>query len=312
MTPATNLKLGQMRLIAAIAEHGQLQVAASVLKLSQPAASRMLAELERSVGTPLFDRHPKGMDLTAMGQVFARHAHAMILGMQDLTREVEALGEGRGGTVRAGAVTGPALGLMVPAIRKLKAIAPNVQVAVDVAPSSALVRGLMAGDYDLVIARLPDGLRRSEFTIQLAGVEEVRFLARADHPLAGRRALPLTALAEYDWIIQDRTAPIRHVVEDALARHSVHPPENVIVTSSLLLMMAFLSESDAIAPMSAEVGMLIAQPGMTGFSSLDLEETLTVPPCYILEARGRTRSATATRLKQLLLAELPRESGDVR
>ncbi|WP_128253380.1 LysR family transcriptional regulator [Falsirhodobacter deserti] len=299
-----NLKLDQMRLIAAIAEHGQLQIAASVLKLSQPAASRMLAEIERAIGSPLFDRHPKGMELTAMGQVFARHAHAMIVGMRDLTREVEGLRDGRAGSVRAGAVTGPALGLMVPAIRRLKALAPDVQVSVDVAPSAALVRGLMAGEYDLVIARLPEGIRRSEFTIQLAGAEKIRFLVRRDHPLAGRTRLPLTALAQHDWIIQDRSAPIRHAVEDALARTGAPPSSNVIVTSSLLMMMAFLSDSDAVAPMSEEVGALIAQPGMSGFAMLDMAEDLSVPPCYIIEAKGRSRSATATRLKQQLLAEL--------
>lgn len=299
-----NLKLGQMRLVAAIAEHGQLQLAASTLALSQPAASRILSEIERTVGAPLFDRHPKGMELTEMGRVVARHAEAMVLGMRDLTRELADLREGRGGIVRTGSVTGPALGFLVPAIRQLKAATPDVQVMVDVAPSVNLVRGLMAGDYDFIIARLPEGLRRNDFTIQLAGVETVRFLARRDHPLAGQRGLPLSALGHHEWIIQDRGAPIRRVVEEELLRQGARPPANVITTSSLLLMMAFLQQSNAVAPMSAEVVALLAQ-SESGFSALDLVDELTVPPYYVIEARGRTHSPVAASLKRLLMAELP-------
>lgn len=298
-----NLKLSQLRLVAAIAEHGQLQLAASTLALSQPAASRILAEVEQTVGTRLFDRHPKGMELTEMGRLIARHAHEMIVGMRDLAREVADLREGRGGIVRTGSVTGPALGFLVPAIRQLKAAAPDVQVVVDVAPSVNLVRGLMAGDYDFVVARCPDGLRRSDVTVQLAGVETVRFLARRDHPLAGQAALPLSALGRHEWIIQDRAAPIRHVVEDALMRHGVRPPSNTITTSSLLLMMGFLRDSNAVAPMSAEVVALLDHPGSM-FCALDMAEDLIVPPYYVIEARSRTLSPVATRLKRLLLAEL--------
>ena len=63
------LKPAQLRLIVEVAESGQLQIAAAATSMTQPAASRMLAEIERAVGAPLFLRQPKGMELTEIGAV---------------------------------------------------------------------------------------------------------------------------------------------------------------------------------------------------------------------------------------------------
>ena len=57
---ASRLTLKHLRLIAAVAEHRQLSLAAHALTLTQPAASRLLAEIEVLVGAPLFERHPRG------------------------------------------------------------------------------------------------------------------------------------------------------------------------------------------------------------------------------------------------------------
>lgn len=299
-----NLKLSHLRLIAAVAEHGQLQTAAVRLALTQPAASRMLAEIERIVRAPLFERHPKGMTLTPIGRVLARRAHSMIVTMHDLEGEVEELRQGRSGAVRVGSVTGPAVGSVVPAIRQLRGHAPDAQIAVDVAPSVQLMRGLMAGEYDFVIARLTPDLRQSDFTMHPAGSEIVRFLSRRDHPVSRQKNVPLGTLSRYEWIIQERGTPVRHTVEEALALSGAPMPAHVITTSSLLVMMALLVDSNAIAPVSAEVVSLMTAPGMSRFATLDVAGDLVVPPYYVIEMRGRQLSALAARLRALVLAEL--------
>ncbi|MCJ8141096.1 LysR family transcriptional regulator [Falsirhodobacter halotolerans] len=299
-----NLKLSHLRLIAAVAELGQLQVAAAQLALTQPAASRMLADIERIVRAPVFERHPKGMTLTPVGRVLARRAQAMIVTMHDLEAEVDELRQGRSGAVRVGSVTGPAVGSMVPAIRQLRGHAPDAQVAVDVAPSGQLMRGLMAGDYDFVIARLTPDLRQSDFVMHPAGSEIVRFLARRDHPMSSQRGVSLEALSRYEWIIQERGTPVRHTVEEALALSGAPLPAHVITTSSLLVMMALLVDSNAIAPVSAEVVSLMTGPGMGRFAALDVAGDMVVPPYYVIEVRGRQMSAIAARLRALVLAEL--------
>lgn len=303
--PSLNLKLNQLRLVAAIAEHRQLQLAAAAMAITQPAASRMLAEIERTVGAPLFLRHPKGMDLTLLGRVLARRAAAMTVGMQDMAREIRQLRQGTGGVVRVGSVTGPAVGYLVPAIRQMKGASPNVEVMVDVAPSAQLLRGLTAGDYDFVIGRLLPDSDRAEFTAEPAGHEVVRFLVRRDHPLASLSKLPIAELSHYEWIIQDRGTPIREVVDAVMARVGAMEPRGLITTTSLLLMVALLSQSNAVAPMAQEVTDLMSSDTIgAGFAALDLAEEILVPPYFIIEMRGRPLSPAAGRLKALLRSEL--------
>jgi len=305
LDPTLNLKLVQLRLIAAIAEHGQLTLAAEALAITQPAASRMLAEIERVVGAALFARHPKGMVATPIGQVIAGRAHAMSVEMRDLAREVSELREGRGGRVAVGAVTGPAVGYLVPAIRRLKAESPEVEVRVDVSPSAALLRGLIAADYDFVLGRLLPESDPRAFGLRPAWHESVSFLARRDHPLAGRGPVALAELRSYDWIIQERGTPIRQAVEEALARAGLPPPLDIISTSSLLLMVAFLSQTDALAPMAREVTRMMTEaPVSAGFTAVAPENELLVSPYYIIRARGRSASPAALRLLALVEEEL--------
>ncbi len=66
------MKLTQLNYVAAIAEHGSLRAAARHLGVAQPAFSRSIAELERELGAPLFERRAKGMVATALGQAFVQ------------------------------------------------------------------------------------------------------------------------------------------------------------------------------------------------------------------------------------------------
>lgn len=306
MSSPLNLKLSHLRLIAAIAEHGRLQMAADQLALTQPAASRMLSEIERTIGAALFERHARGMTPTLLGRILVRRAQGMLTEMHDLAREVQEMKEGRGGLVQAGAVTGPAVGYLVPAIRQLKAVAPEVELRIDVGPSPQLVRGLEAGDYDFVVARMPPDADASAFDVVAGQTETVRCVVRDDHPLAGRESLPLATLARHAWIIQERGTPIRQAVEGALLREGAPVPTDVIATSSLVLMIALLRESDAIAPMASEVARVLTLGGgpEPGLVTLDLASAIVVPPYDVLTIRGRTLSPAAQRLRALVIEEI--------
>ncbi len=115
---AQRLTVKHLRLIAAIAEHRQLSLAAQALALTQPAASRTLGEIEQLCGDALFERHPRGMTLTPMGELMARRARNVLEEVAEAADEVDRWRSGRGGTVRIGAVTGGAVGYIVPVIRR--------------------------------------------------------------------------------------------------------------------------------------------------------------------------------------------------
>lgn len=305
---AHSLRVSQLRLIAAIDRHRQIGSAAQMLGITQPAASRSLAEIERMAGVPLFDRHPRGMTPTPAGEVFARRAQAMLTGLTDLDRELDELQGGLTGIVRVGAVTGPALACVVPALRRLKAAAPRVEVAVEVEPSARLLAGLEDGSLDFLLARLPADRpaldRAAHLRIEPALREIVRCLVRAGHPLAGRRALGMAEIAAYPWVLQDRGAPIRAAVEQALWDDGLAPPANVTASASQMLALAMAVESDAICPMSHEVARLFQTLGGGGLTTLDLARPIQLAPCHLVSMASRQLSPAATRLMSLIRDEI--------
>ena len=296
---AGRLMLKHLRLIAAIAEHRQLSIAASALAMTQPAASRTLAEAEARVGAPLFDRQPKGMVLTHIGESLARRARNIVDELNDASDEVERLRLGRGGVVRIGAVTGAAVGYVVPAIRQLKSLAPDVELHIDVGTSDDLMAGLMALRHDMVLCRVPTGAAAAGLSLLRAKGEQVRILAHASHPAARRTGIALTDLAGMNWVMQGPGAPIRRAVEEAFLSQGARLPHNVTNTSSLVMVLAMLQGPDAVTPVSHEVAAMLTR-GPSDLAILPLRETILVAPYSLITLHDRRLSPAATRCHNLL------------
>ena len=297
------LKPAQLRLIQQIAEHGQLQRAAEITGMTQPAASRMLAEAESQVGAQLFLRQPKGMEPTEIGRAVLRRVNAILREMYSLAADVSALRSGAGGAVRVGAVTGPAVSYLVTAIREIKRASPDADITVDVMPSRELLAALTAGEMDFVLARILPEFDSHAFNILPMRDEEARFLVRAGHPLSRAQAVTMAELAGQEWIMQQRGAPIREAALAAFADVGLTEPQNIVSSPSLLLTIAYLAQSDAVAPMSKEVAELLVRPPVgAGFAILPVARDIRISPYYLLDLKRRPLSPLAMRLREKLAA----------
>src|SRR5918994_3708207 len=209
----SGLKLQHMRMIVALDEHGQISAAAHVLNISQPAASRMIAEMEDILAVPLCERLPRGIRLTPYGNALARRARAVLLEMREVDREIADLKSGKGGSVFLGAVTAPAIELAVPAIRKIRALYPRIEINVQIETSNVLARELLASRHDFIISRIPDDLNPRLFESRVIGIEKACLIVRRGHPLAGGRPVELEQLTGYDWVFQPGGSLLRRTIE---------------------------------------------------------------------------------------------------
>jgi DNA-binding transcriptional LysR family regulator len=299
---AQYLNLKHLRLVAAIAEHQQLSIAAQALAITQPAASRTLAEAEARLGVTLFERHPKGMIPTGAGEGLARRARNILDELADAADEVDRLRLGRGGVVRIGAVTGGAVGYVVPAIRRLKDRAPEAEVHVEVATSEELIAGLLSLRHDMVLCRVPLRTPPDGLALLPAKGERVLIVANAAHPAASRTSLRLPDLAASDWVMQAPGAPIRRAVEEAFLREGAALPRNVINTASLLMVIALLQQPDVVTPVSQEVAQLLTA-GRSDLAILPVAEPILVAPYSLVTLRERRLSPVAALCRDQL-AEL--------
>jgi DNA-binding transcriptional LysR family regulator len=300
--PRLMLKPAHLRLIVQIAEHGQLQLAAEKMAMTQPAASRMLAEIERLLGGALFLRQPKGMEPTEMGRAVLRRAGVILREMSTMSDDLVALRDGTHGSVRLGAVTGPAVSYLVAAVRDVKERAPAADITVDVMPSRELLELLSGGHMDFALARILPEFDSREFDIQPMRDEKVSFVVRAAHPLAQAEVVTLTEMLDFEWIMQQRGAPIREAALAAFAALGLTEPRSIVNSSSILLTLAYLAQSDAITPLSDEVARLLIRPPVAaGFVVLPVPHDIRVSHYYLLSLRRRPLSPLAMHLRRGLL-----------
>jgi DNA-binding transcriptional LysR family regulator len=261
----------QILLLDALAAHGNLHRAAEAMHTTQPAASALLKQLEQALDVPLFERHARGMRPTPYGEVMIRYARGVLHDYDHAGDEIAALGRGAAGLVRVGSVMGAVPTPLTPGLAAFKAANPRVQVSVQVDTSDVLVPALLAGDLDIVIARLPDQFRDIAVDIELFEKgEPMSVVARPGHPLFAARALKLAQLVRFTWILHPSGSPMRRRVESALQGASVTTALDIVETSSLLATTTMLEGSDMISVVPLEVARHYASYGLVGILPVEL------------------------------------------
>lgn len=299
------LKLNHLRMIVAIEDSGQISGAAAVLNISQPAASRMLSEMESIVKTPLYERIARGVVLTNFGAALARRARKILLELREASREIGELKSGKGGSVFIGAVTAPAMSLVVPAINKVRKAYPGIEVNIQVETSNVLARELLAARHDFIISRIPDDLNPRHFEVREIGIERACLIVRSGHPLLGKKLSGLADIHGYDWVFQPPGTLLRRTLEDIFLAKNVPLPENIVNTSSLLLTCAIVCETDAIAPVAIDVAHFLAaqHSNASDVRILPIDFEINVKPYSLITAKERELPPSARLLYDIILEE---------
>ncbi|WP_334173973.1 LysR substrate-binding domain-containing protein [Pseudoxanthobacter sp.] len=296
------LKLRHLQLLVALDDERKLQQAAAALNISQPAASKMLGDIETIVGMPLFVRLARGIEPNIYGEALIRRARAMLAELNQAGEEIAALRAGEGGSVAVGAVMAPAVEALVEAIESVRARLPRVEISAQVETSDVLSEALLASRLDFVIARIPVMADPGPFDYREIGPEDVALVVRASHPLAALKAVTPKDLDHRDWVMQPRGSLLRRALEAMLRRHGVAPPQRVVNTGSFLMTLVMTARTDAIAPMAIPVADLMMEAG--NFRRLPLTERLEVEPFGLIRARGRQLSPAAEVLYRAVEARL--------
>ncbi len=292
--PQSRLKLAQLRLVAAIEDGGSLSAAADALNLSQPAASRMIAELEATFAAPLCERLARGVRLTPLGLALARHARSVLLQLAEAERELGDLRAGRRGAVAVGAVSGPAFDLMPATVLRVRETAPEIELSVKIDSSNVLARDLLAGRLDFLVARVPDDLDPDEFDTYAVGVEEARLVVRRENPLLSRGPARLADLTACEWVMQPRGTPLRRALENLFLEANLPPPRRLLATTSLTMTLMTVAEADAVAAVSRPVARFACESLAGGtLSVLPTAFPLVVQPFGLISARKRPLSPAA-------------------
>ncbi|MES2433506.1 MAG: LysR family transcriptional regulator [Pseudomonadota bacterium] len=290
------LKLSHLRLLAALAETSHISLAADRIGSTQPAASRLLAEVERIVGQPVHHRTGRGMSLTAVGQALATRAQRIQMELRDAARDMTEVASGTSGHVRIGSVTGPAIDRVLPTLRNARLTAPQVTVEVVVSPSDLLCEQLLAGRLDFVIGRLPEGATRDLFALTPIATEPVSLVVRKGHPLANHPNPTPKDLMSYDWVMPPPDSLLSRAVHARLRASGMPSPPQRLSTASFLLIFALIQQSNAIAPLARAVVTSFSAHPDAPYTELAIDLGIEVEPFGLVTRAGSILPPVAARL----------------
>jgi len=263
----SHLKTRHLVLLVELGRHGSILHAAQAANLTQPAASKLLGELEHALNVQLFERLPRGVVPTWYGEVMIRRASAALAEMDAAHQEVMELLSGLSGRVALGTVLTPSAGLVTDAVKLIKSRNARLQVAITVDTSKVLAERLRAGELDLVIGRILDTALTAELNFEPLTDEPHSVIAGAGHPLAGRKDLQLADLSREGWVLPPAGSILRDRLTALFLSQGLEPPSETVETLALPVVTNLLSGSRMVAALPEELvrpyldaGLLVVLP----------------------------------------------------
>jgi DNA-binding transcriptional LysR family regulator len=209
-----------LRYFDEVARVGSIRQAAESLHVAPSAVNRRIQDLEGELGVPLFERLPRGMRLTAAGELFVQYVRGRASALDEVRSEIEELQGLRRGSVKLVASQALAPEFMPKLVADFRRTHPLVDFQVRIGDHVQALAALRAFETDLVLvfnlAHEPD--------LQVVAQFEQRLVAtmHRSHPLASRPGgLRLRECMDYPLVLPNREAGGRQLLERYLVRSSV-------------------------------------------------------------------------------------------
>jgi LysR family transcriptional regulator, low CO2-responsive transcriptional regulator len=228
----------QLQIFASVARHLSFSRASEELHLTQPAVSMQVKQLEHLAGLPLLERTGRRARLTQAGEEMLRHARVVLRALQDATDAFAALRGLRGGRVAIAAVS--TAKYFAPKLLALFSQRhPEVELRLAVNNRDAVVQLLGDNDVDLAIMGTPPP------ELDAVAVPFARHplvvVASPGHALAGRRRVPLEALAGETFLVRERGSGTRAAMERFFHQHRVRVRVGTEISSNETIKQAVMA-----------------------------------------------------------------------
>lgn len=249
----TRLKLKQLRLLVAVGEFGSIQHAARELQVSQPAATKLIQDLELDFEVSLFRRTNRGVVPTSYGDALIRHGKLILAQISNAAQELDDISEGSSGRVVVGALLAAAPLLLPAAIGILMAERPRVAIKVVEGTNDALMPALYAGEIDMIVGRLPAYRSRAELVQEELFDEKVLTVVGKQHPLAKAPSVTFEQIKPFGWILPPLETTLRREVEQYFVGQGQYMPPTVLESVSYLANRALFQQFDLVGLMPEHV-----------------------------------------------------------
>jgi DNA-binding transcriptional LysR family regulator len=283
------MKLHQLVALVSASESGSLRQAAQKLRVSQPALSRSIRELEDELGVKLLERTPLGVEPTAYGKALILRSKIVDSELRQAKDDIAHLRAATHGDLRIGATPVAAFSLLPIVLARFKTSRPQARVSITDGMGSTLFQQLRQGDLDFVFGRIDETIDPHEFTADILFNDSLVVVARQGHPLAKARPRSRTNLESLEWILPSGDNPARAAFQRAFYQRTGQSPRSTIDSNSFVTMLTIISQTDllGIAPHQVlRVAWLQRE-----FTTLDLGLKFPAQPTGVIRRVRTTPSA---------------------
>ena len=218
----------QLRYITTIAEHGSFTEAASILYVSQPSLSHMVAQIEKQLGVQLFDRSSTPLTLTYAGEIFVRYAEEVLYATNEMERQIRDIAQNKKGRLRIG-IPYERSAYMLPRIMPgFRSDFPDVRIEIVDASGEQLWNMLDRGRIDFAImpiyGQCPDRFECQQIYTEPLLLSAVPGMISAEDQFRSETStIPIEMIKDKPFILQDEKKAIRPVIDMLLESHHIRP-----------------------------------------------------------------------------------------
>jgi LysR family transcriptional regulator, regulator for genes of the gallate degradation pathway len=250
-----------LRILRAIAEQGSFTRAAAAQRISQPALSAGIAQLERKLGVRVLERGRHGARLNEFGQLLIRHARGLDALLDQAKAEIDLKRLGYAGPLLIGGTPVTLIELVPAAIEQIARGHRRVSITVMEGVDAALLEKLRAGEIDVMVSGV--GHTSPPADVVQEPLLELRFdaVVNARHPLAGRKVMSLRELADEQWALPTPGSAFRRHLEGMFVAAAAPFPESCWACDSLLALKALVTRASCVSILPWHAVALEARTG---------------------------------------------------
>src|SRR6478752_3619715 len=204
------------RYVDEVARTGSIRKAANHLNVTASAVNRRITDLEEELGTPLFERRPRGVRLTSAGELFLGLARRPLSDTERMLSQIEELKGMRRGVVRIAGSQALAHSFLPASLAQFRKQFPMLSFDVRILDHESAMQALAAYEVDLVLVFRPPFM--PNFRPLMALEQRLVALLPAGHPLARRKTVRLRDCATYPMALPGRAIGGRQLLEEVAAR----------------------------------------------------------------------------------------------
>lgn len=247
MAQVSRLRFRHLQFLDILGKTRNLRVTAEHMHITQPAATKVLMDIENMLDARLFDRLPRGMRPNELGLFTLRYAHAALDGQRRFVDEFSTLKQGGHGHLSIGAISGSAAHILIAAVAELQRLRPLLVVKVLEQSSDQLILWLAERKIDVMIGRFTDDSQRHHFHYEKLAGESLQVTAGVHHPLRGRQPPGLTELSNWPWILYPASTALRRVSDDVFSSTGLSLTSGVVETPSFLIALELMQSTNMLS-----------------------------------------------------------------